>query len=384
MSAPVSPVIEVSMSTTTRNDDHHTDGESLAVEDSVEQRRDRSADPFSNKCIEDASTTRGGVPPDGDLLNKSSEDYDTTSATTEGDDGTANEEQEGDEANMEDIEEDFKSSDSSPPTDANGREDKEAEEKENEEENVGSGSSSAAAGNEDDDDATRAATNVGGNEDEKLEEEEEATVETPPNPDLVNFVSSILASRVASSLSALTPGPPPPAEEQASNKSETLVDKAIQFLDDCGIVNTRKRHDVSEERTVFSFATQLANCNLDNRLDVRELKRLVAFYCISPLRIPEKKRQAAMEFFTRANYDLLNGCFELDLRDGEFRYKVCSNFVGAEITHETIRYMYLVAANTMSRYYEGIMQLVYCGKIPVEAVRDCEVPPSEPPSSPQQ
>jgi hypothetical protein len=51
---------------------------------------------------------------------------------------------------------------------------------------------------------------------------------------------------------------------------------------------------------------------------------------------------------------------------------VCSNFVGAEVTtHETIRYMYLVAASTMSRYFDGLMQVVYSEKDPAAAVRDC-------------
>eukprot|EP00339_Tiarina_fusa_P013776 CAMPEP_0117022642 /NCGR_PEP_ID=MMETSP0472-20121206/16991_1 /TAXON_ID=693140 ORGANISM="Tiarina fusus, Strain LIS" /NCGR_SAMPLE_ID=MMETSP0472 /ASSEMBLY_ACC=CAM_ASM_000603 /LENGTH=437 /DNA_ID=CAMNT_0004728553 /DNA_START=124 /DNA_END=1440 /DNA_ORIENTATION=- len=165
----------------------------------------------------------------------------------------------------------------------------------------------------------------------------------------------------------------------------SIVDKAIVFLDNVGIVH-RKRNDLPNGRTVFSFGTQLSTCNLDNRLDVRETSKVVAFYSISPLRIPETKRQVAMEFFTRANYDLLHGCFEFDLRDGEFRYKVSSCFVGVTgLTDETIRYMYLVGTQTVSRYFEALMQVLYSGKSPVAAIQDCEVGAgSTPAASPQQ
>jgi len=48
---------------------------------------------------------------------------------------------------------------------------------------------------------------------------------------------------------------------------------------------------------------------------------VVLFYSICPLRVPEEVRLEAAHFLTRANYGLATGNFELDLEDGEIRYK---------------------------------------------------------------
>jgi hypothetical protein len=352
-------IIETETSMGPRNGDNPIKKPTL--EDSAEQRSDSGgAEPSSFKS---RTTPAGGAMTTQAAPESPYKPEDDETSATEGDDATAT--LEGDEMAAGEEIEDFKSVGSRPPaapapapstTVFSGEDEDDIEEND-----VCPGST---AGSEEDGEG---AGNNDGNE-KQLEQEENETANETQSPEIVNTLSSLLTPR----------GPAEP-----SSRNESLLDIVIQFFDDFGIVN-RKRNDLSEDRTVFSFGTQLQNCNLDNRFDVREAKKLVAFYCISPLRIPATKRATAMEFFTRANYDLLNGNFEFDLRDGEFRYNVSSTFVGAEVTHETIRYMYLVAANTMSRYFDGLMQVVYSEKDPAAAVRDCEGPEAEPPSSPQQ
>src|SRR5260221_4823931 len=53
----------------------------------------------------------------------------------------------------------------------------------------------------------------------------------------------------------------------------------------------------------------------------REETEQFVFYSFYAVKAPESKRVTAMEYVTRANYGLFIGNFELDMSDGEVRYK---------------------------------------------------------------
>ena len=56
----------------------------------------------------------------------------------------------------------------------------------------------------------------------------------------------------------------------------------------------------------------------------------LAVYCVCSLNVPPARRAAVMELVTRANYGLRLGCFELDLDDGEVRFRASLDFEGTE------------------------------------------------------
>jgi hypothetical protein len=92
------------------------------------------------------------------------------------------------------------------------------------------------------------AGNKDGNEEQQQEQEENETANNETQtPDIANILSPLLT---------------PDRAETSRNEEQSLVDKAIQFFDDTGIVN-RKRNDLPEDRTVLSlFRSQLENCNV--------------------------------------------------------------------------------------------------------------------------
>jgi hypothetical protein len=55
-----------------------------------------------------------------------------------------------------------------------------------------------------------------------------------------------------------------------------------------------------------------------------------AVYSVLPERVPEERRAAVTELVSRINYGLILGNFEIDLSDGEVRFKVSADFGGAE------------------------------------------------------
>jgi len=107
--------------------------------------------------------------------------------------------------------------------------------------------------------------------------------------------------------------------------------------------------------------------------DVKEDRGILVFYSIGSIKVPEPARVAAAEYLTRANYNLILGNFELDMSDGEVRYKT-SISVGEKgvLTSDLIRPVVLTNFGTMDLYMPGLLAVAMGGKNPAEAVREAE------------
>ena len=132
---------------------------------------------------------------------------------------------------------------------------------------------------------------------------------------------------------------------------------------------------------VLTMQVEADNTKFNCVAQVREGADVMAFYTISVQPIPEEKRAAVVEFITRANYGMILGNFEVDLSDGEVRYKTVLA-VSADITPDEEMFKLHVYTNivTHDRYFPGFMQVVYAGIAPevaCQAIEAEEVDPSE-------
>lgn len=109
--------------------------------------------------------------------------------------------------------------------------------------------------------------------------------------------------------------------------------------------------DFSGDDTVW---TCIANISEENRQFV--------FYSIFPAYISEQGRAEVMEFITRVNYGLSIGNFELDLQDGEVRFKTSIDVEGSELSFELWRHIVYLNVTTMNTYLRGI-EAVAAGSI---------------------
>lgn len=91
---------------------------------------------------------------------------------------------------------------------------------------------------------------------------------------------------------------------------------------------------------------------------LREREQQILFYAHYPDSIPEVRRGPVMEFITRANLGLYIGNFELDLGDGEVRYKTSADVEDTEIGASFVQKLVYPALSTMDRYAPGIQRLV--------------------------
>ena len=91
---------------------------------------------------------------------------------------------------------------------------------------------------------------------------------------------------------------------------------------------------------------------------VQEHNNLLAVYGVLPFLIPESHQSAAMLLITQINYDMLIGNLEMDINDGEIRYKNAIDVEAVGMDENTIEHLLqsVIAMTTVT--YEIFSDLV--------------------------
>ena len=100
---------------------------------------------------------------------------------------------------------------------------------------------------------------------------------------------------------------------------------------------------------------------------VDEDRAIVAFFSLFAEPVPEARRAAVSELFTRLNYSLPVGSFELDLEDGDARLKTSLDVEEEKPTMGLLRRLLYANVAAMD-YYMPCVQLVISGKAALEAL----------------
>lgn len=114
------------------------------------------------------------------------------------------------------------------------------------------------------------------------------------------------------------------------------------------------------------------NGNFTCWFQAREDEEQLVFYSICPVHAPEDKRMLIAEFIARANYGMVIGNFEIDLNDGEIRYKSSADVEGIEVQPVFVKNMVYANVLMMDRYLPGIMKVIYSSIDPAKAVAEVE------------
>lgn len=156
----------------------------------------------------------------------------------------------------------------------------------------------------------------------------------------------------------------------AKEYSREIANAVNQFL-----VDDDWKFSFDEERGLFKFGISLKSKlkSVDYIIDIKEQSYLV--YTVSPIGATADNREemATMaEFLNRANYGLRNGNFELDMDDGEIRYKCfvdCENRIPSKDIVENSIYC---PPFMFERYAPGIIGIIFGGMSAKQAIDLCE------------
>ena len=156
-----------------------------------------------------------------------------------------------------------------------------------------------------------------------------------------------------------------------SKYSTKIADAIQEFLHD-----DDWNYTFHEDKGIFHFSlsTHSRLNAVDYFIAVREDHYRVL--CISPLSVdadsPQELARMA-EFLTRANYGMTRGCFEMDYRDGEIRFRMTVDCDGDAVpTQEIVKNSISIPASMFNRYGSGMIQTMFFDLNPADIVRACE------------
>lgn len=109
---------------------------------------------------------------------------------------------------------------------------------------------------------------------------------------------------------------------------------------------------------------------------IDEYQQLI-IYSVCPNKSSAEKLESIQEFLTRANFGLKFGNFELDLADGEIRFKTSVQFAGEVTPDEMIEECLSLNIATFDRYLPGILQVIFTDILPKTAIDNIEYPQAE-------
>ncbi len=89
-------------------------------------------------------------------------------------------------------------------------------------------------------------------------------------------------------------------------------------------------------------------------------------------KIPDDKKLLVAEYIARANYGLNMGGFELNMETGEVQYKVGMSVRNSILNMEMIEDMIDISVFTSDHYYIGLMEVLFAGKAPSDAIFETE------------
>ena len=112
-------------------------------------------------------------------------------------------------------------------------------------------------------------------------------------------------------------------QEADTQTDLSIVDYLKQYFDDKGwqYIYYRPRASDSQQSHHLSLQMRSKHIECGYLFRVQEANNLLAVYGILPFLIPESHQSAAMLLMTQINYDMLIGNLEMDINDGEIRYK---------------------------------------------------------------
>lgn len=124
---------------------------------------------------------------------------------------------------------------------------------------------------------------------------------------------------------------------------------------------------------IFRLPVGMQNTKADCIIDIRIPEMLVAIFVICPVNIPESLRKRLCEFITIANYGLILGNFEMDMDDGELRFKTTFIYNDDDQPETEFNRHLFNALFMMDKYFPGIMAVLFAGLEPRVAISQINV-----------
>lgn len=141
-------------------------------------------------------------------------------------------------------------------------------------------------------------------------------------------------------------------QEDDDYKDAPITQRIQQFLNDqqWHFLHHAPKTDDKYHTHHLSMRMQNDDINWVCLFRIQERSQLVAVYGILPFSIPETHRSAALLLTAQLNYDMILGNLEMDLSDGEVRYKTALDIEATGMSDAVLNYLIqsVIAMTTVS------------------------------------
>ena len=159
--------------------------------------------------------------------------------------------------------------------------------------------------------------------------------------------------------------------EQGIDELTPIVDYLKQYFDSKEWYYTHYQLKTSDSQQSHHLSLRMRNKQLDcgYLFRVQEENKLLAVYGILPFLIPESHQSAAMLLITQINYDMLIGNLEMDINEGEIRYKNAIDIEAVGIDDNIIEHL-LQSVIAMTTFAYALFSDLVNNQDPVEDLQD--------------
>jgi hypothetical protein len=152
-------------------------------------------------------------------------------------------------------------------------------------------------------------------------------------------------------INALLTTPPKPADT-APGETGPVAALIRTYLDEGGW-----KYQYSNDRFVLQ-------CDGNNGsyfcvIQPRERQQQIVFYSYFPMKLAEDKRTAGAEYAARANYGMIIGNLEIDVNDGEVRFKTSLDIEDLLVPPKVVGRYFGYNLTTMDRYALGLFRVIW-------------------------
>lgn len=134
-----------------------------------------------------------------------------------------------------------------------------------------------------------------------------------------------------------------PAQKNKSHNQDStaIVDCLKTYFNDRNWNHTHYRPNNNDGQQSHHLSLRICHkqLNCGYLFRAQEGNRLLAVYGILPFLIPESHQNAAILLITQINYDMLIGNLEMDINDGEIRYKHAIDVEAVGINDDIIEHL---------------------------------------------
>ena len=148
--------------------------------------------------------------------------------------------------------------------------------------------------------------------------------------------------------------------------SQAIVDALEVFFHEKNIIVDQIFSSADDER-VYKFKIQLHCWISTAQIFIIVRSNNYSIIATIPIKADIDHRLAAAEYLTRINFNMRNGCFLLDMEDGEIRFKTYAFIGDGPISTDLILNMFFIPIKMIEYYSDGILSVIFGFSTPKEA-----------------